>query len=345
MAPFEQYGWFLLCLDGHGSHKQLEVAKLCREHKVELLVFPPHCSHIVQPLDLSCFSVLKKGIQKAFCDALSASEVIVRSDVPLLIKPAWQTVFTPKNIKGAFRAAGISPLVGLSAVPKDKLSPCLAIEAAAGNSSALLSASSIEDLTALSLIVHKKRQHKPALTEVERLRIENRELKRALVALKVVERLHPEQVGIVKSSKRKGPIDQGKKGVVRTTGAQHATADEWMAMMEEEDRIKEQKKREAEERAMVRKAKRAKKEQEKEAKKQCSAVFKSGKRKGQQCTVMCLPNTQGDVLCKRHNATSLAVMPLDVNQPNEHKDSSDTSEDDADSLCDDQCTNSSLEVD
>ena len=127
--------------------------------------------------------------KKEYRNALSASEVIVRSDVPLLIKPAWQTAFTPENIKGAFRAAGISPLVGLSAVPKDKLSPCLAIEAAAGHSSALLSASSIEnpiaeDPTALSLIVHKKRQHKPALTEVERLRIENRELKRALVALK-----------------------------------------------------------------------------------------------------------------------------------------------------------------
>ena len=104
--------------------------------------FPPHCSHIVQPLDLSCLSVLK---QKAFCDALSASEVIERSDVPLLIKPAWQTAFTPENIKGAFRAAGISPLVGLSVVPKDKLSPCLVIKAAAGNSSALLSASTIED--------------------------------------------------------------------------------------------------------------------------------------------------------------------------------------------------------
>ena len=111
--------------------------------------------------------------------------------------------------------------------------------------------------------------------------------------------------------------------MVRTTGAQHATADERMALMEEENRIIEQKKREAEERAMVRKAKWAKKEQEKEAKKQCSAVFKSGKRKGQQCTVICLPKTQGEVLCKRHNTTSLAVMPLDVSQPNEHKDSSD----------------------
>ena len=140
--PFEQYGWFLLCLDGHGSHRQLEVAKLCREHKVELPVFPPHCSHIVQPLDLSCISVLKKGIQKAFCDALSASEAIVRSDVPPLIKPAWQSAVTPESIKGAFRAAGISPLLGLSVVPKDKLSPHLAVEGAVGNSTAQFSTSS-----------------------------------------------------------------------------------------------------------------------------------------------------------------------------------------------------------
>ena len=51
---------------------------------------------------------------------------------------------------------------------------------------------------------------------------------------------------------------------------------------------KEQKKREAEESAMVREAKRANKVHDKEAKKQSSAVFRSGKRKGQQCTVMCL---------------------------------------------------------
>ena len=103
---------------------------------MELLVFSPHCSHILQPLDLSCFNV--KEIHKAFCDAISASEVIVRSDVPPLIKPAWQKAFAPENIKGAFWAAGISPLIGLDAVPKDKLSPRLAVEAAAGNSSALV---------------------------------------------------------------------------------------------------------------------------------------------------------------------------------------------------------------
>ena len=69
--------------------------------------------------------------------------------------------------------------------------------------------------------------------------------------------------------------------MIKSAGAQHAPADEWMAIMEKEDRIKEQKKKEAEERAMVREAKRVKKVQQKEAKKQCSAVFRSGKRKGQ----------------------------------------------------------------
>ena len=44
----------------------------------------------------------QKGIYKVFCDAISASEVIVRSDVPPLIKPAWQNAFAPENIKGGF---------------------------------------------------------------------------------------------------------------------------------------------------------------------------------------------------------------------------------------------------
>ena len=96
--PFEQHGWFLLCLDGHGSHTQLQVAK-GHEHN-ELLVFPPHCSHIVQPLDLSCFSILKKGIEKAFSDVLSASRFIMRSDTPAMIKPHWQAALHRTVSKG-----------------------------------------------------------------------------------------------------------------------------------------------------------------------------------------------------------------------------------------------------
>lgn len=60
----------------------------------------------------------------------------MHSDILVMIKPAWQAAFTPDSIKGAFRTAGISPLTGLSAVPKEMLSLNLSVMAATGNPSA-----------------------------------------------------------------------------------------------------------------------------------------------------------------------------------------------------------------
>lgn len=44
----------LLILDGHSTHtKNLEVIDYARENGVSLLCLPPHCSHRLQPLDVS----------------------------------------------------------------------------------------------------------------------------------------------------------------------------------------------------------------------------------------------------------------------------------------------------
>lgn len=44
----------LLILDGHATHiKNLKVVELARENHVHILVLPPHCSHRLQPLDVS----------------------------------------------------------------------------------------------------------------------------------------------------------------------------------------------------------------------------------------------------------------------------------------------------
>ena len=44
----------LLILDGHSTHtKNIELIDLSRENGVVLLCLPPHCSHIMQPLDVS----------------------------------------------------------------------------------------------------------------------------------------------------------------------------------------------------------------------------------------------------------------------------------------------------
>lgn len=51
----------LLILDGHGSHSTPEFFQLCQENKIIALFMPPHASHILQPLDVGCFSLLKQA--------------------------------------------------------------------------------------------------------------------------------------------------------------------------------------------------------------------------------------------------------------------------------------------
>jgi hypothetical protein len=50
----------LLILDGHKSHLNQEFKDYCLEDKILTLCMLPHSSHILQPLDVVCFSPLKR---------------------------------------------------------------------------------------------------------------------------------------------------------------------------------------------------------------------------------------------------------------------------------------------
>ena len=52
----------LLTMDGHGSHITADLIALCMENAIDILILPPHCSHALQPLDVSVFSPLKKAL-------------------------------------------------------------------------------------------------------------------------------------------------------------------------------------------------------------------------------------------------------------------------------------------
>jgi len=43
----------LLVLDNHESHISIEVIQLARANRIEILGFPAHTTHILQPLDVS----------------------------------------------------------------------------------------------------------------------------------------------------------------------------------------------------------------------------------------------------------------------------------------------------
>ena len=88
--------------------------------------------------------------------------------------------------------------------------------------------------------------------------------------------------------------------------------------MEEEERKKEMKQREAEKRAKLCEELRAKRVQQKQAKGLCTALYKSGPKKGLQCTTLCLPDANGAFLCGRHQHKENALLnlvPLEVEAP------------------------------
>ena len=51
----------LLVLDGHESHHLIDFKLFCKENKIITLCMPPHSSHILQPLNVSCFRPLKQA--------------------------------------------------------------------------------------------------------------------------------------------------------------------------------------------------------------------------------------------------------------------------------------------
>ena len=49
----------LLILDGHGSHYTMGLIDYAIKHKIIVICFPAHTTHILQGLDVVVFSVLK----------------------------------------------------------------------------------------------------------------------------------------------------------------------------------------------------------------------------------------------------------------------------------------------
>jgi hypothetical protein len=56
----------LLILDGHESDNSLEFQELCKESNIYTPCMPSHSSHLLQPLDVGCFSPLKRAQTSSF---------------------------------------------------------------------------------------------------------------------------------------------------------------------------------------------------------------------------------------------------------------------------------------
>ena len=100
----------LLILDGHSSHATPEFDQYCAENKIITLCMPPHTSHLLQPLDVSCFSPLKRAYGREI-EKLARQGVyhIDKIDFLTVYQQIRPTVFTQQNIQAGFQATGLVP--------------------------------------------------------------------------------------------------------------------------------------------------------------------------------------------------------------------------------------------
>lgn len=100
----------LLLFDGHGSHLTPEFADICEKNCIKVQCMPPHASHRLQPLDLVCFSVLKRAYRKLINERVKLRVHSINKFEFLKAYPeARKQAFRQENIMSAFRTAGLFP--------------------------------------------------------------------------------------------------------------------------------------------------------------------------------------------------------------------------------------------
>ena len=79
--------------------------------QVEIPGLPPHCTHILQPLNVGVFNHLKKKFQEICISSgmKSARACITKSCFPIVWKNCVEQAATPNVVQSAFRRSGLCP--------------------------------------------------------------------------------------------------------------------------------------------------------------------------------------------------------------------------------------------
>ena len=109
----DKNGKHLLLLDSHSSHLfNLHFMHFMQGHGVEVLCFPPHCTHLMQSLDNVPFAALKKNYQQEILDYnfRNSRRKISKVDFFRVLVPAFTRSMTAKNIQSGWEHTGMYPV-------------------------------------------------------------------------------------------------------------------------------------------------------------------------------------------------------------------------------------------
>ena len=101
----------LVLYDGHKSHVSLPLIEWAKQNYIILFVLPPHCSHLLQPLDVSCYGPFEIAWNSACHSHLreSGGNTVSRYDICKIACKVYAAALSPANIQSAFKRCGIYP--------------------------------------------------------------------------------------------------------------------------------------------------------------------------------------------------------------------------------------------
>jgi hypothetical protein len=102
--------YIMLILDGHGSHLTAEFDRTCTDHKIIPVCMPPHSSHLLQPLDVGCFAVLKRHYGQLVEQRMRLGfNHIDKIDFLTAFPSARTMAYKAQTIRNSFTATGLVP--------------------------------------------------------------------------------------------------------------------------------------------------------------------------------------------------------------------------------------------
>jgi hypothetical protein len=113
----------LLHVDGHGSHISLPFLHYAKEHDIIVLGYPPHCTHLLQGLDVIIFSPLKHAYACHAAEFFDTTHNAVdKAEFLAILGKAVDDAFTEEHILLAWRKTGLCP-VDPSVITPEMLAP------------------------------------------------------------------------------------------------------------------------------------------------------------------------------------------------------------------------------
>jgi hypothetical protein len=118
--------WRLLIMDSHASHVCLDFYTFALEHRIMLLRMPPHCTHLLQPLDVSVFHPLGGYFAREVDLHMLRSQGLLPMTKALFweyFMTSWEAALNMRTVRSAWKNTGIHPfnpqvVLGALAVPE-----------------------------------------------------------------------------------------------------------------------------------------------------------------------------------------------------------------------------------